>query len=150
MSSTMTFQAYLYAADGRHFDCTLDQVAAAMHATAGMFFEWDGSFGWSGGADGWQITGTVYDNGNAVQYVDLHGRIERATGRQLMRDRLADLFSMLIQPPEDASDSKSIQGVGVQTTKGSVLTRFQEEISIMRLPDQQWQDLQALERELLG
>ncbi|MAP10021.1 MAG: hypothetical protein CMM00_14975 [Rhodopirellula sp.] len=99
----------------------METVAGRFEALEGLFFEWDGSFTWANQSQGWQIDGTVYDNGQAIQYVDLHGRGSSEEGRRLLRERLRTLFSVFADPSS---------------------------ISLMRIPDRTWQDLQGFEKDV--
>lgn len=175
MSQSMTFQAYLYGPDRGPLRITLERLAEAMQTVPRLYFEWDGSFTWAGrvpekletasketqyngateqngatdldrGRRGvWQLSGTLYDNGKSIQYVDLHGRGERPAGREALRRHLGQLFELLTdQPPlvepEQASASAPNRG-------GESLARFREQLQVMRLPEQQWQDLRDFEKE---
>ncbi|MFG0267069.1 MAG: hypothetical protein ACF8AM_18250 [Rhodopirellula sp. JB055] len=99
----------------------METVAGRFEHLEGLFFEWDGSFTWANQSQGWQIDGTVYDNGQAIQYVDLHGRGSSPEGRRILWARLQTLFSTLGTP---------------------------QSISLMRLPERSWQDLQAFEKDV--
>jgi len=123
MAAAFSFQSYVYRGQGQPLGRSLEQVAESMTALPGLFFEWDGSLTWANQSEGWQIDGTVYDDGNQLQYVDLHGRIDKTAGVDLLRDRLRELFS----------------------TWGN-----HEELMLMRLPDRRWQNLQDFEKELLA
>lgn len=123
MTAVFSFQSYVYRGEGRPLGRSLEEIAPPMTSLPGLFFEWDGSLTWANQAEGWQIDGTVYDDGKQVQYVDLHGRIDQFAGILVLRDRLRDLFS----------------------TWGNL-----DELRLMRLPDRRWQNLQDFEKELLA
>lgn len=121
MTAAFTFQTYVYGPDRGAFDVSMETVAGRFDALEGLFFEWDGSFTWANQSQGWQIDGTVYDNGQAIQYVDLHGRGSSEEGRRLLMERLRTLFSVFAEPSS---------------------------ISLMRIPDRTWQDLQGFEKDV--
>ncbi|WP_236696693.1 hypothetical protein [Rhodopirellula islandica] len=121
MAAVFSFQAYVYGTDRGAFDVSMETVADRFDNLEGLFFEWDGSFTWANQAQGWQIDGTVYDNGQAIQYVDLHGRGSSLEGRKILLERLHALFLTLGEP---------------------------ESISLLRLPERAWQDLQAFEKDV--
>lgn len=123
MTALFSFQAYVYRGQGSPLGRSLEQVVGPMNQLSGLFFEWDGSLTWANQSEGWQIDGTVYDDGKQVQYVDLHGRIDRRDHVELLRDRLRELLS----------------------TWGAL-----DELMLMRLPQRQWQNLQDFEKELLS
>ncbi len=47
-----------------------------------VYFEGDGSFGWSG--PGWSLYGMLYDRAGRLNYVELQGRCPQAVFRQLV------------------------------------------------------------------
>lgn len=122
MPAVFSFQAYVYHGQGNPLGRSLEQVVESMTQLSGLFFEWDGSLTWANQSEGWQIDGTVYDDGKQVQYVDLHGRTDQPANAMHLRDRLHDLFS----------------------TWGET-----DELMLMRLPERRWQNLQDFEKELL-
>jgi len=108
----------------------------------------------------WQISGTIYDNGKIVQYVDLHARAEETAGRDALRLRLVELFALMAEPPSDQpnppppgeeKDSTLVSaksgGSRPVTSSSLSLSRFQQQLQLMRLPDQKWQDLRDFEKE---
>lgn len=121
MTSTFSFQAYVYSPERGAFSVSMESFAEQLQHLQGLFFEWDGSFTWANQKQGWQIDGTVYDNGDTIQYVDLHGRGSSDEGRIQLIQRLKALFAGL--EPNDS-------------------------VSLMRLPEREWQDLQAFEKEV--
>ena len=68
------------------FDCTWEQAAASLEAQPRMMFEPDGSWILSGGvgADRWQIDGHLFDFGNRLHRVELHGQCPAAAFDQLL------------------------------------------------------------------
>ncbi|MEM6979610.1 MAG: hypothetical protein AAF539_08050 [Planctomycetota bacterium] len=151
MASIFNFQIYVYGPGGRPIPITMEKAAAAMQDFPGLYFEWDGSFTWAAAEPRWQISGTIYDNGSEIQYVDLHGRLESETARVVVKEKLIDLFSAwnLIAP--DSNGRKSDQQASQSTKPGQHDWGFlNKHLAIMRLPDQRWQELQTFEQELLG
>ncbi|SMP39104.1 hypothetical protein SAMN06265222_101251 [Neorhodopirellula lusitana] len=120
MPAYFTFHAYVYRNQGSPLGQSLEQVVEPMTALDGLFFEWDGSLTWANQSEGWQIDGTVYDDGKEVQYVDLHGRVENAD----QCDRFSECLRQLFQ------------------TWGQL-----DELMLMRLPERRWQNLQDFEKE---
>lgn len=123
MSPFFSFQAYVYFGQGLPLRRSLEQVARSMESLPGLFFEWDGSLTWANQTDGWQIDATIFDNGQTVQYIDLHGRAVSREGCRLMNERLADLFAAWAEP---------------------------NELQMLRLPDRRWQILQEFAKESLA
>lgn len=122
MAAYFSFQAYVYVGEGRPLGRSLEQVAEAMSALSGLFFEWDGSLTWANQAQGWQIDATVYDDGTQVQYVDLHGRAGTRESCPFLEQRLRELFATWGDP---------------------------DELRMLRLPHRRWQDLQDFAKESL-
>ena len=122
MPAYFSFQAYVYLGQGRPLGRSLEQIAQSMSELPGLFFEWDGSLTWANQVDGWQIDATVFDDGQQVQYIDLHGRARSLDACHLLNRRLGELFS----------------------TWGA-----RDELRLMRLPDRRWQDLQSFANESL-
>jgi hypothetical protein len=59
---------------------TFDQAYAALEALPRMFIEPDGSFVWTGEANGtfWQVDGNLIDRGDVLAYVELKGTCPEA------------------------------------------------------------------------
>lgn len=93
-----------------------------MEALPGLFFEWDGSLTWANQAEGWQIDATLFDDGQQVQYVDMHGRAASREGCQRLNERIGDLLGTWGEPGE---------------------------LRLLRLPERRWQNLQNLAKESL-
>lgn len=123
MSRFFSFQAYVYRGQGLPLQRSLEQVAQSMESLPGLFFEWDGSLTWANQVEGWQIDATIFDNGETVQYIDLHGRSASREGCRLMNERIADLFAAWAEPGE---------------------------LQMLRLPERRWQILQEFAKESLG
>jgi hypothetical protein len=83
---SISFSIYLYGADGLPIDRSLETAAAHLQRLDRMYFEWDGSFVWTGidGAQRWQVDGMIYDAGTMIQYVDLKGWCPQAQWWQLI------------------------------------------------------------------
>ncbi|TWU16777.1 hypothetical protein [Allorhodopirellula heiligendammensis] len=123
MSPYFSFQAYVYRGQGRPLGRTLEQAAEAMNSLPGLFFEWDGSLTWANQTAGWQIDATIFDDGQQIQYIDLHGRAVSQEGCRRLNERIGDLFAAWGDP---------------------------DELNLMRLPDRRWQNLHDFAKESQG
>ncbi|TWT56031.1 hypothetical protein [Allorhodopirellula solitaria] len=123
MSAYFSFQAYVYLAQGQPLGRSLEQIAQAMSSLSGLFFEWDGSLTWANQAAGWQVDATIFDNGQEVQYIDLHGRANSREGCLVLNERLSELFAAWGDPSE---------------------------LRLLRLPERRWQNLHQFAKESLG
>lgn len=85
-----------------------------------MYVEPDGSFLWTGisGADqAWQLEGTLYDNGVAVQYVDLRGHCPLSAWHDFLAAFLASFASIsleLIETDGQPSQQRWVDGAWLQ------------------------------------
>ncbi len=122
MPAYFSFQAYVYFGQGRPLGRSLEQIAQSMSSLSGLFFEWDGSLTWANQSEGWQIDATLFDDGQEVQYVDLHGRAASRESCRVLNERIGDLFSAWGEPSE---------------------------LQLLRLPDRRWQNLHEFAKESL-
>lgn len=148
------FQIYVYGPDRGPFLLGWDDLVPHFSALSGLYFEWDGSWTWAGGSQGWQLSGTIFDNGQKIQYVDLHGRATTAEAAELLRGRLWDLFAAFTHLETAAHSSSQSGGPGKNFPEAPNLTQrsladYRNQLSLMRLPEQQWQDLQNFEADLI-
>jgi hypothetical protein len=63
-----------------------EQIAVRLTQFERLYFEWDGSFVWTGEHAGqrWQIDGVLYDGAGSMQYIDLKGRSPWHQWRKLL------------------------------------------------------------------
>lgn len=59
------------------FPASFDQFIQAINELEGGYAEGDGSYGVSGDGGQWKITGSIFENNQALQYVEVIGRCPR-------------------------------------------------------------------------
>lgn len=74
-------------ADLRPFDVSMEQLGQLLAAQPRCYFEWDGSFVWTGEEDGsaWTLSGMIYDCGNQISRVELRGTAPERPVQQIVR-----------------------------------------------------------------
>lgn len=80
------------------FARSFEEVGRRLEQLERMFFEPDGSFVWTGVADGgrsWQIDGVLYDRAGRLLYVDLKGACPLSAWQELL-DALATPAERLV------------------------------------------------------
>lgn len=80
------FAVYLYGANWGPLPSSFEEIAAGLTSFERLYFEWDGSFVWTGG-DGsqrWQLDGMLYDGAGGMQYVDVKGLCPKPRWRELV------------------------------------------------------------------
>lgn len=86
---------------GQPLRISLERALAKLEQLPRMFVEPDGSFLWTGDDSGssghWQLEGTVYDDGQVVRYVDLHGHCPAGQWKQFLAAFDESLDSVLLQ-----------------------------------------------------
>ncbi len=62
-------------ADMRPFDVSMETLGEILAAQPRCYFEWDGSFVWTGDENGvtWTLSGMIYDTGQQISRVELRG-----------------------------------------------------------------------------
>ncbi len=99
---------------------SFEQAQSRLEALPRLHFEPDGSFVWAGA--NYQVFGMLYDAAGLLQYVELRGECPLAIWRQLVNCML------------DEPSIREIRRPGGKST-----------ISVMTLPQRQWQELQRFE-----
>lgn len=79
------------------FDCSMEQLGELLALQPRCYFEWDGSFVWTGELDqdrpnqrdaagndaGWTLSGMVYDIGTQISRIELRGQCPLAPVHQI-------------------------------------------------------------------
>ena len=108
------FRLYLYGPSKGPIETSFEEAQSRLSSLPRLYFEPDGSFVWALDEGRQQVFGMLYDAAGKIQYVELQGRCELSTWRQLV---------------QATTDGKST------------------DCQILRLPNQQLQDLQSFESE---
>lgn len=125
------FAIYLYGPERGPLPISFEVAAGRLERLPRLFFEWDGSWVWSGHDDRqqrWQLDGMVYDAAGQVQYVDVKGCCPKSVWRELLG---ALLPTEPETPPPDSA-------------------AHPDDWCALRLPAQQLQPLEVFERETWG
>ncbi|GAB5403652.1 MAG: hypothetical protein Aurels2KO_18830 [Aureliella sp.] len=72
-------------ADFRAFDVSMETLGEQLSNQPRCYFEWDGSFVWTGDTAGqdWTLSGMIYDTGERISRVELRGTAPFAPVRQI-------------------------------------------------------------------
>lgn len=83
----LRFHASIVGSDAELLTTTFDWSLVQLQQLPRMFIEPDGSFVWTGEADGqrWQVDGNLIDRGDVLAYVDLAGRCPAERFDELLR-----------------------------------------------------------------
>lgn len=80
------FAVYLYGPEWGSLPSSFEKIAADLTHFERLYFEWDGSFVWTGedGLQRWQVDGVLYDGASGMQYVDVKGFCPKRQWRKLV------------------------------------------------------------------